>query len=59
MTYHTNNAVRKCMEGYGFLSFTKKFGTKYGKKFVNKGVTSAKRFKLLQKSLIKVIMEKY
>ena len=28
----------------GFFSFAKTFGTKYGKKFVNKGITAAKRF---------------
>ena len=32
------------MQGYGFLSFTKKFGIKHGKKFMNKGITAAKRF---------------
>ena len=27
-----------------FLSFAKKFGSKYGKKFLNKGISAAKRF---------------
>ena len=44
MTY-ADNSVRKYAQGYGFLSFTKKFETKYGKKFVKKGFTAAKRFK--------------
>ena len=44
MTYHTENKIRKYVKGYGFLSFAKKFGSKYGKKFVNKGISAAKRF---------------
>ena len=32
------------MQGYGFLSFAKTFGSKYGKKFVDKGISAAKRF---------------
>ena len=43
-TYHTDNRIRKYVQGYGFLSFAKKFRTKYGKKFINKGITAAKRF---------------
>ena len=45
MTYYTDNKMRKYVQGYGFLSFAKKFGSKYGKygkKFINKGVTGAK-----------------
>ena len=45
MTYHTDNSVRKYVQGYGFLSFAKMFGNKYGKNFINKGITDAKRFK--------------
>ena len=30
MTYNTDNRVRKYVQGYGFLSFAKKFGNKYG-----------------------------
>ena len=44
MTYYTDNKTRKYVQGYGFLSFAKKFGSKYGKKFVNKGISAAKRF---------------
>ena len=44
MTYHTNNKYRKYVQGYGFLSFVKRFGNKYGKKIVNKGITAATRF---------------
>ena len=43
MTYHTDNKVRKYIQGYGVLRFAKKYGTKYGKKFVNKGISAAKR----------------
>ena len=45
MTYHTNNRTIKYVQRYGFLSFAKKVGNKYGKKVVNKGITVAKRFK--------------
>ena len=38
MKYHTDNRIRKYVKGYGFLQFAKKFGTKYGKKFVNEGI---------------------
>ena len=53
MKYHTGNKIRKYVQGYGFLSFTKKFGTKYGKKFVNKRATVAKRFKTAAKKFSK------
>ena len=49
MTYHTDNRVKKYMQGYGFLSFAKKFGSKYSKydkKIINKEITSAKKNKL-------------
>ena len=48
MTHHTENKVRKYVQGYGFLSFAKKFRNKYGKKFINKGITAAKRFNKFQ-----------
>ena len=31
MKYSTEPRVRKYLKGYGFLSFPKKFGDKYGK----------------------------
>ena len=46
-----------------FYLLQKKFGTKYGKKFVNKGITAAKRFnkskygKALKKRRIKVCQD--
>ena len=32
MRYSTEPIYRKYVEGYGFLSFERKFGDKYGKK---------------------------
>ena len=33
MTYSKDNQIRKYVQGYGFMSFAKNFGFKYGKKF--------------------------
>ena len=33
MTYSKDNQIRKCVKGYGLMSFAKNFGSKYGKKF--------------------------
>ena len=41
MTYHTDNKVRKYVQGYGFLPFARSLGSKYGKQFK----TVAKMFK--------------
>ena len=49
MTYHTDNKIRKNIQGYGFLSFAKKFGNKYSKIFINKGISSVKRIKTAAK----------
>ena len=35
MTYSTEPKFRKYVKGYGFLSFAKKFGNKYGKKLMD------------------------
>ena len=32
MTCHTGNKIRKYVQGYGFMSFAKKFGSKYAKR---------------------------
>ena len=45
MTYHTDNKIRKYVKGYGFMSFAKHFGSKYGKKFLNKGISASKIIK--------------
>ena len=33
MTYRTDNKIRKYVKGYGFMSFAKNLGSKYGKKY--------------------------
>ena len=35
MRYSTEPKFRKCVKGYGFLSFARKFGDKYGKKLMD------------------------
>ena len=45
MTYSKDHQIRKYVQGYGFVSFTKNFGSKYGKKFLNKGISASKRIK--------------
>ena len=46
MRYSTEPRLRKYVEGYGFLSFARKFGDKYGKKLMNTatktGINAAK-----------------
>ena len=45
MAYSKDNQIRKYVKGYGFMSFAKNFGCKYGKKFLNKGISASKRIK--------------
>ena len=42
MRYSLEPNYRKYVQGYDFLSFARKFGDKYGKKFIN---TSKKKKK--------------
>ena len=35
MKYSTEPRIRKYVKGYGFLSFVRKFGDKYGKKLID------------------------
>ena len=35
MRHSTESKFRKYVKGYGFLSFAKKFGDKYGKKLID------------------------
>ena len=46
MRYSTESKYRKYVEGYGFFSFAKKFGDKYGKKLmdiaIKAGIDAAK-----------------
>ena len=47
MMYSTKPKYRKYVEGYGFLSFARKFGDKYGRKLMDTatktGITASKR----------------
>ena len=45
MTYSKDNQIRKYVKGYEFMSFAKNFRSKYGKKFLNKGISASKRIK--------------
>ena len=46
MRYSTEPRFKKYVKGYGFLSFTRKFGDKYGKKLIDSakktGIDAAK-----------------
>ena len=44
MTYRTDNKIRKFVEGYGFMTFAKNFGSKYGKKIMNKEISAVSKF---------------
>ena len=48
MRYSLEPTYRRYVKGYGFLSFARKFGDKYGKKFMNTstktGINAAKKF---------------
>ena len=43
MRYSTQSKFRKYIKGYGFLSFTKKFRNKCGKKLIDAEKTASKR----------------
>ena len=43
MRYSAQPKYRKYVQGYGFLSFARKVGNKYGKKLVNTGISSEKK----------------
>ena len=38
MRYSTEPKFRKYVKGYGFLSFARKFGNKYGKKLIDAAI---------------------
>ena len=49
-------SYRNYVQGYGFLSFARKFGNKYDKKLINTGISFAKKFstsKYIQKIIFK------
>ena len=61
MTRHSiEPRFRKYVKGYGFLSFAKNFGNKYGKKLIDTatktGIDAAKILKGLYKKLQKLQM---
>ena len=41
MAYHTGNKIRRYVKGYGFMSFAKNLGSKYGKKIIAKGISAS------------------
>ena len=43
MTYRTHNGIRKYVKSYGFMSFAKNLGFKYGKTIVKKGISASKK----------------
>ena len=45
MTYSKDYQIRKYTKGYGFMSFAKNFGSKYGKKFLSEVISASKRIK--------------
>ena len=55
MRYSTEPRKRKYVEGYGFLSFARKFVNKYGKKLID---TATKTEKDEQKLLLKELLIK-
>ena len=44
MRYSLELNYRRYVKEYGFLSFARKFGDKYGKILINTGINSAKKF---------------
>ena len=53
--YSTEPRFRKYVKGYGFLSFAKNFGNKYGKKLMD---TATKTGMMQQKLLLKGLYKK-
>ena len=45
MIYSKDNQIREYVQGYGFMSCANNFGSKYGKKSLNKGISSSKRIR--------------
>ena len=44
MTYRTDNKIRRYIKGYGFMSFAKNLGSRYGKKITNKEISAVSKF---------------
>ena len=58
MRYSTEPRFRKYVKGYGFLSFTKNFGNKYGKKLMDAATkTEIDAAKMASKRLVQKTAE--
>ena len=44
MKYQTDNSYRKYVQGYGFLSFARSFGNKYGKRIMDNTKKQGSKF---------------
>ena len=44
MRYSIEAKERRCIKGYGFLSFARNFGNKYGKKLMNTAIKTGTNF---------------
>ena len=55
MRYSLEPTHRRYAKGCDFLSFTKKFGDKYGKKLMNNGINSAKKLAVV--NMVKKIID--
>ena len=44
MRYSIEPNERRCIKGYGFLSFARNFGNKYGKKLMNTAIKTGTNF---------------
>ena len=44
MRYSIEHNERRCIKGYGFLSFARNFGNKYGKKLMNTAIKTGTNF---------------
>ena len=55
MRYSTEPRERKSVEGYGFLSFARKYGDKYGKKLMD---VATKTGIDVEKTLSKMVVQK-
>ena len=58
MRYSLEPSYRKYVEGYGFLSFSRNFGDKYGKKLMDNATKTGKDFaKTTSKRVVKKTSE--
>ena len=58
MRYSTEPTFRKYVEGYGFLSFARKFGDRYGKKLMDAATkTGIDASKVASKELYKKLLK--